>query len=367
MSTNHPLQFFLGSNTKRGFVSLFEEFRKPASGRHLYILKGGPGSGKSTLMRRIAKTLEDIGHSIEYIPCASDPNSLDAFYDKEAGIAMIDGTAPHTMEPKYPGAYDTIINLGDVWDNDELYHNRKKIMELSNMISLYHSMATSCITSAAALLDCNQKAAEAYVNQKSVHSFLGIIGDELSLTSKGCEKIRLLSAVSVGKLEFFEETLTQLSPKLYKIPDEWGAASGTLLAALHDHSLAMLYEMITCYCSIHTPEQIDHLIFPHAKVGVSTANTFHNVNSKDCIVIEGLYHPMKKTLTDTLNLQLTFAKNLIETAGSHVAKAKLYHDELEAFYISAMNFSRVDEISGRIINEIVHTKPQEAPIQASPV
>ena len=36
-------RYFLGANTGKGFVSLYEEFCKPESGNFLYVIKGGPG------------------------------------------------------------------------------------------------------------------------------------------------------------------------------------------------------------------------------------------------------------------------------------------------------------------------------------
>lgn len=46
---------FLASNTAKGFVGYFSDFM--ASHRTV-ILKGGPGTGKSTLMKKLAHTAE---------------------------------------------------------------------------------------------------------------------------------------------------------------------------------------------------------------------------------------------------------------------------------------------------------------------
>ena len=47
-------QFFLGANTGAGFVSLYPEFAAAESGSFFWYIKGGPGNGKSPLMRRAA-------------------------------------------------------------------------------------------------------------------------------------------------------------------------------------------------------------------------------------------------------------------------------------------------------------------------
>ena len=48
------IQYFLGANSPRGFYSLYDELIDADAARAVYILKGGPGCGKSTLMRRVA-------------------------------------------------------------------------------------------------------------------------------------------------------------------------------------------------------------------------------------------------------------------------------------------------------------------------
>ena len=57
MEGSRNVKFFMGSNTKRGFVPLFDKLKDPLNGHRFYILKGGPGSGKSTLMNVLPKLL----------------------------------------------------------------------------------------------------------------------------------------------------------------------------------------------------------------------------------------------------------------------------------------------------------------------
>lgn len=353
MSDHNKIQYFLGSNTKRGFVPLFNQLRDPNNGNRLFILKGGPGSGKSSLMKRLAQELENQGHHIEYIPCASDPKSLDAFLDYDTNTSIVDGTAPHTMDPNYPGAYETIINMGDFWDQNTLKENKNKIIELSDVIGQYHTMATSCITAGAALLDSNQSIAGKYMNPTVVNNFLLRFIKELENSPTGTERKRLLSAVSVGDTVFFDTTITSLCPKLYGISDEWGAVSDYLLSSLHRYAISKKLDMITCYCSIKTPDKIDHLLFPSAGIAITTLNSFHSVTKDDLISVEGLMKPIDKITLDSMNRHLSIAKDLILTAGKHVRCAKELHDDLEAYYISTMDFSKVDSVYDQLIHEFL--------------
>ena len=111
--TAKTVHFFLGANGENGFVSHFAQLQNPYGNVRPIILKGGPGTGKSSLMRRIAEEYAESETLLEQIHCSSDPDSLDGVVLTDCGAAVVDGTPPHTMEPKYPLAVEQIVNLLD--------------------------------------------------------------------------------------------------------------------------------------------------------------------------------------------------------------------------------------------------------------
>ena len=111
---------FLGANTPQGFISFFDELYNPYENCRAYIIKGGPGTGKSTLMKKVCAEAESRGYAVEKVYCSSDPDSLDGLIVPEVGVSIADGTSPHTLEPRFPGACENIINLGECWDKDSL-------------------------------------------------------------------------------------------------------------------------------------------------------------------------------------------------------------------------------------------------------
>ena len=96
-----------------------------------YILKGGAGTGKSTLMKRIADHFENSCHIIRY-RCSSDPDSLDAVVIPELRSAVCDGTSPHVFEPAYPGVCQKYIDLGRFWDGDILAASKDEIIDAAD-------------------------------------------------------------------------------------------------------------------------------------------------------------------------------------------------------------------------------------------
>ena len=89
------IQFFLGANSPRGFVSFYEGWLDLLQTNRLFIIKGTPGNGKSSFMRRIESALAKKGHGAEEILCSGDPRSLDGLRFPDLGVAFVDGTAPH--------------------------------------------------------------------------------------------------------------------------------------------------------------------------------------------------------------------------------------------------------------------------------
>ncbi len=90
-----PLQFFLGANTPQGVVSGFDQLANPAEGWREFVLKGGPGTGKSSLMRKVAEHTAGRCGQIELIHCSSDVDSLDGVILPEIKTSIADGTSPH--------------------------------------------------------------------------------------------------------------------------------------------------------------------------------------------------------------------------------------------------------------------------------
>ena len=85
-------RMFLGSNSSVGFYSLFPQIQSMDL-KQFFIIKGGPGTGKSVFIKKIGKHVENMGYDLEYYHCSSDCNSLDGIFVPELKIALVDGTA----------------------------------------------------------------------------------------------------------------------------------------------------------------------------------------------------------------------------------------------------------------------------------
>lgn len=142
---------FLGANTPEGFISLFDELYDPAEDWRAYIIKGGPGTGKSRLMRRVADELEQAGYTAQRVLCSSDPDSLDGVIFPQIRACIADGTSPHVIEPRFPGAVEELVNLGDYWDAEQLRVHAEGIRAAALKNSAYHQRCIGFLSAAGSL------------------------------------------------------------------------------------------------------------------------------------------------------------------------------------------------------------------------
>ena len=136
-------RYFAAANGIFGFRNYFSRVFDSSAYRRIFVLKGGPGTGKSSLMKKITRAFPDGAYRTEAIFCSSDPDSLDGVIVEGVGgrVAVLDGTAPHERDAVIPGAIDELVNLGDAWDAGVLETQREEILALTKKKSACYADA----------------------------------------------------------------------------------------------------------------------------------------------------------------------------------------------------------------------------------
>jgi hypothetical protein len=142
---NKCLHYFLGANTAGGFYSLYDKLLPPEQARRIFILKGGPGSGVSALIRKVGEAETEKGEDVEYIHSAGAPEALDAVYFPGKKCAVIDGGAPHVIEPFYPGVAERYVDLSCCYDMDALQEVREEIITLTKARGETYQRVIRCL------------------------------------------------------------------------------------------------------------------------------------------------------------------------------------------------------------------------------
>lgn len=117
-----------------------------------YFLKGRPGTGKSTFLKKIARQAMLQGLDTEIYHCAFDPDSLDLIAIRSLGLCIFDSTAPHEYFPSR--STDEVIDIYDIAvaaGTDERYENELK--DISSRYKEKIASATECLKKAKTLYD----------------------------------------------------------------------------------------------------------------------------------------------------------------------------------------------------------------------
>jgi hypothetical protein len=357
MQANEKIRYFLGANSPQGFYSLYDQLLDPARARAIYILKGGPGCGKSSLMRRVAQRSEEAGDTVEYIHCSGDPGSLDGIVLNERRVAVVDGTAPHIVEPTYPGLVESYVNLGACYDRAGLETVRSELMGCMKGYKDCYKRAYRCLSAAAEIgEDTRAMLTTQSLEEKAAKRAQGILKRELRApgNDSGQVKQRFLSAVTHQGVVFFSGTASVQCKRIYTIEDSYGL-SHLLLTHLLNGITAAGYDVVACPSPM-APDRLEHLLVPGLSLGfltVSPALTYDKRPFRklrmDAMADPELLHRSKARLRFSRKVSAA----LVDEAVDSLAQAKAMHDALEDCYNPHVDFDRVYRMADQLAEEIL--------------
>ena len=331
---------FPGGNTAAGFVGFFEDLRRQAA--RTVILKGGPGVGKSTLMGKVGKHYEKRGLAVGYYHCSGDPDSLDAVLVPQAGFLILDGTAPHVVDPVAPGAKDGILNLGVCLDEEALAEHTEEIVALSKEISACYAQAYRYLKAAKHLRDDAAAVYSAALPQAQKRMLEREWVSLLPSAEAGGEAHAFAQAITwKGVLQRLDAVLTDT---IYCLDTPWGFDADSVLGAVWQAA----ERRGVSRAAYHDPLEADRLA--HVTVGgvcftgavTPGAAVFTPVFDPDALRREASRLAFDRAAFDLMRNQAVEA----------LAQAKARHDALERFYIDAMDYDRLDEIKAAFLDAL---------------
>lgn len=349
---------FLGANTPSGFVSFFDELYNPYEKCRALIIKGGPGTGKSTLMKAVQKKAAEKGYITECAFCASDPKSLDGVIIPELCLCMADGTSPHVIEPKFPGACETIINTGEFWDSGRLFERGDEIRALTLENSLHHRRSSAYLSAAGKLFFENRRLLSDYVNADKIYSYaVRFVNRELPKISDapGKKKRRFLSAISPDGRVFLRDTVRKQAYRIIGVEDEYGVAASLLIDRIGELAVKRGYDVFFCYCPMSPKGECEHIIIPKAGIALISERKNHRTN----LSYDRLIHAKRFVYEGTeihrkrLHFNRKLQNELTDESINCLRKAREVHDRLEKIYIENMDFSALSQLAQKIADDFV--------------
>lgn len=349
-------KYFLAANSTEGFVSYFKECYDRFDGWRVYIIKGGPGTGKSSFMRKVALDASIYGIESIFCPCSSDPDSLDAVIFEGIKTVILDGTAPHIVEPVFPGACENIINLGDCWDNEVLYKNRNEIIESTLKNKMLHKSASLYLRAAGCFLKDNIKLCEPLVNKPLLDDFSARLLKKAVPKSKnqqGKEWVRFLSGVTPKGIVSYTYIINSYKKRII-IEDDYFVCATQILNNVREYLLKKGYDIIVLK-NPFLPDFTDHIFVPELSLCFLSENNYIKFPTDDRRIHARRF--IDVAAVNRLREKRRFNKKVFEEilagAMAWLKEAKENHDKLESYYINAMDFERVKKLAEKTAKEII--------------
>ena len=348
---HHGARFFAAANSRAGFFNgygaVFDALRR------LYIIKGGPGTGKSRFMECVAAEAESLGYTVERIYCSSDPDSLDGVVIRELDTGLADGTAPHVLEAYRPGFRDELVNLGDFWKSEQLAADTAVIERLNEEKSACYARAYRLLGTAgefddlldellapAILTDKLRKAARGFARRIPAGSADGIT-------------LRFTDAMSMKGLCHLP-TLEESASDLIKLEDRAGIAH--FVYAAYAEALLPRQRLLESRSPLH-PAQMDGLLLP--EIGLALVSDTHCAGKTPARTLHTRRFLDSDALASTRQLRRFCVKSrtaLLKEACGALEEARNAHFALEELYSAAMNFRKKEEFTNKFITRLFKKK-----------
>ncbi len=330
---NSEFSFFASANSGRGFTNYYKDIFDGLK-KH-YIIKGGPGTGKSSLLKTVAKKAEDKGIKVERFHCSSDPDSLDGIIIKDLSVGITDGTAPHTTDPKYPGIADEIIDIGSCLNKKILNDSRDHIINTIKKKTGLYSDVYSYLEAALELDRIKQRRLSEVTDIVGLCYLARSFSNVIPFTN-GKTILRLTEGNTIkGKYTFHPYRTT--ANIIYNIKDSIGIG---YMFLNYIKNMNQYNKLILSYDPLDS-EKINMIYIPESKI-LFCINTDYG---EEINLDEFVANEIKDNIDVKINDLLSEAYSLLSEIGN-------LHFSIEKAYTSAMDFAEKEERQNKLIKEI---------------
>ncbi|AET70860.1 hypothetical protein Desor_5486 [Desulfosporosinus orientis DSM 765] len=333
---NGVRHYFAEGLTTRGYISLLPNMMP--TWKRVYVLLGGPGTGKSTMIKIIGLELLDRGYEIDFLRSVRDPDSMAGFIMPRMGLAVLDAMEVSPLRWQAPGVVEKFTDFSMFCDEVKLERERSSILEMEKALQeLQMTLEDELAAELGSLLGSRSTKP---LKDKGNSSW--ILGNSAQLKVKkentgpwplAENALKLLQKSVVNP--FFLHGLTpdgwlNLAPHFLADFDQIRLEGDDTLDALdwvlrEAQQLGQLIEIV-----LHplNPDDVIGITFPERHLAIWQGNP---ENLED----QGLARPLSKTLKDTLS------------------SWHAYRAQLKGIYMDAVNFDQVDTYRETVLNQIL--------------
>ena len=350
------MRYFLGANSPTGFYSLYDDFVSLKDGDFLWIIKGGPGCGKSSFMRKVGHAAEDAGMAVEYIYCSGDPDSIDGIYIPEAKIAYADGTPPHVMDLTHAGVSSLYVDMSVFYDRTALKGQSREITDATERYKEHYVRAYSILGAAGGIAP--SRLPELFGDEEAavvLKRAKGVISRELTKHGSGESrtKRRFISAVTCEGEVFYGDTVEKLCDRVYTLDNDFGMASmylNRIRRAANERGIAA----VICPDPM-CPENLEAVLLPELSLGFLAISSRRGYDGSVYrhVRLDAISEGKAKTVRPRYRAALKQYNELLRAAAEELAEARRLYAGIEGVYNPYVDFDGVYELAERHIKNLI--------------
>lgn len=361
--TGEIKHYFARGNTAAGAYNLFDSAFQGI--RRLFMLTGGPGTGKSTIIGNIASYMTESGYDVQLFHDPSDHESLEGLIAGEISLGIVDGMACRLGLAELPGVNVKVVDLGRAVDEQALDKLKPHIMELEGQANALYSRAYETFGQAKRIHDewealyiGSMNFAEANkLTEELIDTLFDAAASSAPATKKGKTRHLFMGAATpIGPVDFVPE-LTKNMKRTIFIKGRPGSGKSTMLKKLVSAATNQGMDVEVFHCGLD-PSSLDMVIFPKLQVAVFDSTMPHEYfPSRRTDEILDMYERTMLPGTDEAHAEALAEiqaryRAAIKQATAYLLEAKHICDEIKNMYASVTDFGKVQQLQKRLLDEV---------------
>lgn len=338
------------SYTKDGLVSFIPDL---VSGlRHIFILKGAAGTGKTTFIRMIGEFMTQKGYDVEYWVSAADALNPEGALFPQLETAIINGSLPGVIDPEYPGVTGHSIYLGEYLDASLVKDYGTAIITHVDEWIKQNLQAVAALNAAARIKSEIESATAGHVNLHRLNNMI----DELfarATVPEPSERHFFASAITAAGYISYVKELSAGCRKRYILKGSPGSGQSMVIQKIANKARAQGHR-IEYYHSGLEANGLVMIILPELNVAIIDAGRVPMVTRPwDTVIdlrdyLDACDGEEAWEKTSQMNRQY---EELLCQAQMELEIGQLHIKALKRIYSSRMDFNRIQEK----ITEVEHS------------
>lgn len=343
---------FTSSNTCDGFHSFISDLVKPL--QRVYILKGAPGSGKSTFIRMLGESLAERGYEVVFWLSAADPLNPEGLYLPRLDLAVVNGSQGQGLDPHYPGATGEVIVMEQYQDREALRRDGSEIIALIDRLESEGQQVKMILKQAAGTRQDIKKIVARHLQLEKINGLADQLEGEWFQEGPAERHFYASSFTAEGTINYIDE-ISRRCQRRYVLKGASGTGQAIIIAEIAERSRRQGW-YLEYYHSGLDREDIMMLLIPSQGIAlIDAADTELSLCPWDVVI------DMNEYLEESYSLEQAQAaaelrrsyETLLLQAWEGLEHAQKTLLDLKKIYSAATDFNSIERRREKVLQDIL--------------